>query len=246
MRRPIAKDRTHEKWAPPYQCFKSRRKIARNWNGASKRGTTAQRDCIRARIVLLRANGMKQEDVGREVGLSTTSVNKWSQRFARHGLEGLGDQSGRGRKSSIPIGENGTGGHTGRASAAGTPALEFAHNGSGGRHLGVERAAYLAPQRPQAPSARTFKLSNDKQFEEKFWDVIGLYLNPPDKALVLCCDEKTQCQALERTQPGLPLGIGHIRTHTHDYIRHGTITLFAALITSMARSSVEPRRSTPM
>ena len=63
---------------------------------------------------------------------------------------------------------------------------------------------------------RTFKLSNDKRFEEKFWDVIGLYLNPPDKALVLCCDEKTQCQALERTQPGLPLGIGHIRTHTHD------------------------------
>jgi len=59
--------------------------------------------------------------------------------------------------------------------------------------------------------------------------VIGLYLNPPDKALVLCCDEKSQCQALERTQPGLPLGIGHIRTQTHDYKRHGTITLFAAL-----------------
>jgi transposase len=76
---------------------------------------------------------------------------------------------------------------------------------------------------------RTFKISNDPQFEQKFWDVIGLYLNPPDKALVLCCDEKSQCQALERTQPGLPLGIGHIRTQTHDYIRHGTITLFAAL-----------------
>jgi transcriptional regulator with XRE-family HTH domain len=66
---------------------------------------------------------------------------------------------------------------------------------------------------------RTFKISNDAQFEQKFWDVIGLYLNPPDKALVLCCDEKSQCQALERTQPGLPLGIGHIRTQTHDYIR---------------------------
>jgi transposase len=76
---------------------------------------------------------------------------------------------------------------------------------------------------------RTFKLSNDKHFEEKFWDVIGLYLSPPDRALVLCCDEKSQCQALERTQPGLPLGIGHIRTRTHDYTRHGTITLFAAL-----------------
>ena len=64
----------------------------------------------------------------------------------------------------------------------------------------------------------TFKVSNDKRFEEKFWDVIGLYLDPPEKALVLCCDEKSQCQALERTQPGLPLGIGHVCTRTHDYI----------------------------
>ena len=76
---------------------------------------------------------------------------------------------------------------------------------------------------------RTFKISNDKNFEAKFWDVIGLYLDPPDRALVLCCDEKSQCQALERTQPGLPLGVGEIRTKTHDYKRHGTVTLFAAL-----------------
>ncbi len=76
---------------------------------------------------------------------------------------------------------------------------------------------------------RTFKLSNDPCFEERFWDVIGLYLDPPEKALVFCCDEKSRCQALERTQPGLPLGIGHIKTATHDYIRHGTLTLFAAL-----------------
>jgi hypothetical protein len=75
----------------------------------------------------------------------------------------------------------------------------------------------------------TFKLSKDPAFEPKFWDVIGLYLDPPDKALVLCCDKKSQCHALERTQPGLPLGVGHIRTKTHNYTRHGTITLFAAL-----------------
>ena len=102
----------------------------------------------------------------------------------------------------------------------------------------MARAAGISPasvQRLWAASeikphlSRTFKLSNDKRFEEKFWDVVGLYLNPPDKALVLCCDEKSQCQALERTQPGLPLGIGHIRTKTHDYVRHGTLTLFAAL-----------------
>jgi hypothetical protein len=76
---------------------------------------------------------------------------------------------------------------------------------------------------------RTFKRSNDKQFEAKFWDVIGLYHDPPDKALVLCCDEQSQCQALERTQPGLPLGVGHVKTRTHDYIRQGTLTLFAVI-----------------
>lgn len=76
---------------------------------------------------------------------------------------------------------------------------------------------------------KTFKLSNDPKFEEKFWDVIGLYLDPPEKALVLCCDEKSQCQALERTQLGLPLAPGRPRTMTHDYTRHGTVTLFAAL-----------------
>jgi hypothetical protein len=65
---------------------------------------------------------------------------------------------------------------------------------------------------------RTFKLSRDQHFETKFWDVVGLYPNPPDRALVLCCDEKSRCQALQRTQPGLPLGIGHVRTHTHDYV----------------------------
>jgi hypothetical protein len=76
---------------------------------------------------------------------------------------------------------------------------------------------------------RTFKISTDPAFEQKFWDVIGLYLKPPEKALVLCGEEKSQCPALERTPPGLPLGIGPIRTRTRDYRRHGTITLFAAL-----------------
>ena len=76
---------------------------------------------------------------------------------------------------------------------------------------------------------KKFKLSNDPEFEKKFWDVIGLYLDPPAKALVLCCDEKSQCQALERTQLGLPLAPKRPRTMTHDYTRHGTITLFAAL-----------------
>ena len=76
---------------------------------------------------------------------------------------------------------------------------------------------------------RTFKLSKDKAFEAKFWDVIGLCLDPPERALVLCCDEKSPCQALARTPPGLARGVGPVRTATHDYIRHGTLTLLAAL-----------------
>jgi transposase len=100
------------------------------------------------------------------------------------------------------------------------------------RHSGLSRSSVqrlwaandLKPHR-----TRTFKLSTDPQFEAKFWDIVGLYLSPPTQAVVLCCDEKSQCQALERTQPGLPLGRGHITTRTHDYYRHGTVTLFAAL-----------------
>lgn len=100
------------------------------------------------------------------------------------------------------------------------------------RHAGVSKSHVqtLWSRNDIKPHVRrTFKLSRDPNFEPKFWDVVGLYLEPPQKALVLCCDEKSQCQALERTQPGLPLGMGHVCTETHDYIRHGTLTLFAAL-----------------
>ena len=115
------------------------------------------------------------------------------------------------------------------------------------RHLGVSKATVqrvwstndIKPHR-----TRIFKLSCDEQFEAKFWDVIGVYLNPPDNAVVLCCDEKSQCQALQRSQPGLPLAQGHIRTVTHDYYRHGTVTLFAALdyLSGKVISQVAPRR----
>jgi hypothetical protein len=96
----------------------------------------------------------------------------------------------------------------------------------------------IAPHR-----LKGFKLSKDLAFEEKFWDVVGLYLNPPDRALLLCCDEKSQCQALERSQPGLPLSQGHIRTQTHDYYRHGTVTLFAALDYLCGQSVCPHRRA---
>src|SRR5207247_9203637 len=93
----------------------------------------------------------------------------------------------------------------------------------------VQRAG--GAQEPKPHRARPSRLCGDPQFGPRFGDVIGLYRDPPQQALVLCCDEKSQCQALERSQPGLPLGVGHIRTRTHDYVRHGTTTLFAALST---------------
>src|SRR5205823_9712367 len=100
------------------------------------------------------------------------------------------------------------------------------------RALGVSKATVQRVWRENEIKphlTRVFKLSADPNFETKVWDVIGLYLNPPERAVVLCCDEKSQIQALQRSQPGLPLGKGHIRTQTHDYYRNGTVTLFAAL-----------------
>ena len=92
-----------------------------------------------------------------------------------------------------------------------------------------QHPAYLACTRAEAHLVKTFNVSRDKNFAAKVADVVGLYLNPPDKSLVLCIDEKSQIQALDRTQPGLPLKKGRCGTFTHDYVRHGTTSLFAAL-----------------
>jgi len=191
--------------------------------------TIAVRDRQRAEIILLRADGMTQGRISTRLGVSRATVNDWCQRFLAQRLAGLDDALGRGRKPSLP------------AAAvrmvldqAVTPPATLGRwscrtmaRAAGISQASVQRLWAANDIKPHL--SRTFKLSNDKQFETKFWDVIGLYLDPPEKALVLCCDEKSQCQALERTQPGLPLGVGHIKTRTHDYIRHGTLTLFAAL-----------------
>lgn len=156
----------------------------------------------------------------------TPVITCWCQRFQAQRLDGLLDMPGRGRKPFLPLEavrrvlEQVTQPRIGEprwncrsmARAAGISATS------------VHKLWAANDLKPHLP--RTFKLSNDPNFEDKFWDVIGLYLN---KALVLCCDEISQVQALERTQPGLPLGIGHIRTQSHDYVRHGTVTLFTAL-----------------
>ena len=207
--------------------------------------TIAVRDRQRAEIVVLRADGLKQEQIAARLGVSRVTVNDWCQRFLAQRLAGLDDAPGRGRKPSLPpeavrmVLEK-----------AVTPPATLARWScrTMAREAGISQASV---QRLWAANAikrhlwRTFKLSKDTQFEAKFWDVIGLYLDPPEKALVLCCDEKSQCQALQRTQPGLPLGVGHIRTRTHDYIRHGTLTLFAALNYLDGQTDQPDRQASP-
>jgi transposase len=198
-------------------------------NKRLRSSTVSVRDRQRAQIILLATEGHTQEAIGEAVGLSRVTVNHWCRRFVLFRLAGLSDAPGRGRKASLPVG-------------AVRQVIEAAGQAPATRGRwscrSMARAVGISPASVQRLWAandlkphltHTFKLSKDARFEEKFWDVIGLYLNPPEKALVLCCDEKSQCQALERTQPGLPLGIGHVRTTTHDYIRHGSLTLFAAL-----------------
>jgi transposase len=191
--------------------------------------TTTKRDCLRAEIVLARARGLSVTQVAESLEVSVPSVCKWSSRFEAQGLDGLGDLPGRGRKSWLPTET------VARIVSQVTqppPGRTRWSVRSMAKAAGVSRhAVHTVWKRNDLKPhlTRTFKLSNDPLFEQKFWDVIGLYLNPPDEALVFCCDEKSQCQALERSQPGLPLGVGHVQTRTHDYVRHGTITLFAAL-----------------
>jgi transposase len=193
------------------------------------RRTAPQREVTRARIILHRADGMSQQETAAAVRVNRPVVGKWEGRFRAHGLAGLMDTPRPGRPSSLServkaaIISEATRPPANRARWS----IRTMARAKGVSKTTVQKLWHANEIKPHL--TRTFKLSNDPEFESKFWDVIGLYLDPPTKALVLCCDEKSQCQALERTQPGLPLGVGHIKTRTHDYIRHGTLTLFAAL-----------------
>lgn len=191
--------------------------------------TVRVRDRQRAQIILLAAEGRTQASIGETVGVTRVTVNHWCRRFAESRLTGLSDAPGRGRKATLPVASIQKVIETaGKPPATrGRWSCRSMAQAAGVSPASVQRLWAANDIKPHR--SRTFKLSSDARFEEKFWDVIGLYLNPPEKAIVLCCDEKSQCQALERTQPGLPLGIGHVKTATHDYIRHGTLTLFAAL-----------------
>ena len=184
----------------------------------------------RARIVLLAADGMTNTDVAQQLGLSKPTVGKWRQRFIEQGLKGLYDELRPGAPRSIDderIAElirttlkskpkDGT--HWTCRSIAEETKL------SKSTVQRLWKAFSLQPHRQ-----KHFKLSTDPFFVEKVRDIVGLYLNPPNKAMVLCVDEKSQIQALGRTQPMLPLNLGYVEGVTHDYVRHGTTTLFAAL-----------------
>src|SRR5215471_13840325 len=133
----------------------------------------------------------------------------WENRFLQAGLAGLADAKGRGRKPSIA---STTQGEIISRATRPPPGRQRWSVRTMAQAMGVSKATVQrlwSANQIKLHLVHTFKLSNDPAFEAKFWDVIGLYLDPPDKALVLCCDEKSQCQALERTQPGLPLGVGH-------------------------------------
>ena len=194
-----------------------------------KNPTSQQRMVDRARIVLCRADGMGQVEVAKQVGVRQSVVSKWDARFRTGRIEGLAEAARSGRKPSLPpeVLESIITDATRPPAPRKRWSLRSMAKAKRVSPATVHRLWQANDLKPHL--IRTFKVSNDPNFEAKFWDVIGLYLNPPEKALVLCCDEKSQCQALERTQPGLPLGVGEIRTATHDYTRHGTVTLFAAL-----------------
>ncbi|MBI1918275.1 MAG: IS630 family transposase, partial [Planctomycetes bacterium] len=193
--------------------------------------TAAHREVTRAKALLLAGRGMANTAIAARLAVSPSSVAGWRSRFGEEGLTKLGKvRKGRGRKPSIPaekveaIVEATL--HTKPPGETHWSCRSMA-KAQGVSSATVQRIWSARGLKPHL--VETFKLSNDRRFEAKLLDVVGLYLNPPDKAVVLCMDEKSQIQALDRSQPSLPMKKGRAGTMTHDYKRNGTTTLFAAL-----------------
>jgi transposase len=192
---------------------------------------TPQQVALRGRIVLAAAEGHSDSAIARQLQVNRHTVILWRQRFLQEGKESLWEVApGRGRKpiygpEKIQAVVKATLQSKPKGMTQWSCRLMAKNQGlSKSTVSNIWRSHNLKPHRVQ-----TFKLSRDPKFLEKLTDVVGLYLNPPEKALVLCVDEKSQIQALDRTQPGLPMKKGRCGTMTHDYKRHGTTTLFAAL-----------------
>jgi transposase len=196
----------------------------------TRRATTAQALALRARIILACAEGGDDSEVAERAAASRTTVGKWRRRFVAKGVDGLLDEPrpGAPRKISdadverVIVRTLETKPRDATHWSTRSMATEAGMSQSAVSR--IWRAFALQPHRTS-----TFKLSKDPLFIEKVRDIVGLYLSPPDRALVLCVDEKSQIQALDRTQPLLPMRSGHPEARTHDYVRHGTTSLFAAL-----------------
>jgi putative transposase len=184
----------------------------------------------RARLVLLAAEGLSNSSIAEKLNLSQQSVCLWRKRFLQLGLQGLHEELRSGRPRSISDEKVAT---LVRKTLQSTP-----KDGTHWTIRGIAKETRLSRATVhriwqafglQPHRQKSFKLSTDPFFVEKIRDIVGLYLSPPENAVVLCVDEKSQIQALERTQPMLPMGLGYVEGVTHDYERHGTTTLFAAL-----------------
>ena len=192
---------------------------------------TPQALAWRAQIILHAAEGLPNTRIAEEVGVTVVTVREWRKRFQSEGIDALSEiKPGRGRKREISATKVKRIVHdTLHVKPRGATqwscrTMAERHQVSSATIQRIWDAHGLQPHR-----AETFKLSTDSAFVDKLTDIVGLYLNPPDKAVVICVDEKSQIQALDRTQPGLPMKRGRCGTRTHDYKRHGTTSLFAAL-----------------
>lgn len=215
--------------APPLHLTKEQRAVLERF---SRSRTLAHRTVLRSKALLLAADGVANYEIARRVGVNANSVRMWRQRFEDEGIEGIGRVApGRGRKPSLPEGtvaevvritmhelpDDGTTQWSTRSLAA---VLGISH----------DTVARIWKDHDLKPwKTEHFKVSLDPDFESKLVDVVGLYLDPPERAVVFSFDEKTQVQALDRTQPSLPLKKGRGATMTHDYKRHGTTDLFCAM-----------------
>ncbi len=192
----------------------------------------AHRKVVQARALLWAGDGVGNEEIARRSRVDADAVRRWRAGFVTKGIEGVGAiAKGRGRKSSLPPG---TVAEVLRLTQHEQPADGSTHWSTRtlARQLGIGKDAVAriwADHSLKPWKVETFKISNDPQFEEKLVDVVGLYMNPPERAVVFSFDEKTQCQALDRTQPSLLLRPGRAGTMTYDYQRNGTADLFAAL-----------------
>jgi transposase len=211
--------------APTVTLTPSQRSQLQAWASAR---SLPQRQVQRAQILLLAAENQQDIEIAQKLGMSRHKVARWRERFLQFGLEGLKKDATRpGRPRTVDDQEiirKTTQEEPPRATHWSTRTLARSVGTSESSVRRVWRAYGLKPHRLE-----TFKLSRDPQFKEKLEDIVGLYIHPPQHALVFSVDEKCQIQALQRTQPGLPMKKGRGQTMTHDYKRHGTTTLFAAL-----------------